>query len=199
MSETKVIFHVPFSTSICSSLYIVVNSLPAAGAPELQLTSSGWIGLSCRLIWIPNRNVPVKSDRNGEEPDNHPNSVGLLQVWKPLNLPTPCCIGLCATSLIALSFQELALHRGWPPPEYTVLMEAGPPHKREFTVSCRLESLSESGTTHSRTMAEVLEFTSAVFSLPQRKEIRKRQPRSRLQRKWLPGFKVCQAALKSHG
>lgn len=26
-------------------------------------------------------------------------------------------------------------------------MEAGPPHKREFTVSCRLESLSETGTT----------------------------------------------------
>lgn len=91
----------------------------------------------------------MKSDSSGEEPDNHSNSVGILQVWKSPNLPTPYCISLGVTSLIAPAFQELALHRGWPLPEYTVLMEAGPPHKREFTVSCQLESLSETGTTDS--------------------------------------------------
>ncbi|XP_070770911.1 interferon-inducible double-stranded RNA-dependent protein kinase activator A homolog [Enoplosus armatus] len=66
-------------------------------------------------------NVPVKSESNGvvAETNNHPNSVGKLQ--------------------------ELALQRGWRLPEYTVLMEAGPPHKREFTVTCRMESLSEKG------------------------------------------------------
>lgn len=41
--------------------------------------------------------------------------------------------------------QELALQRGWRLPEYTVLRETGPPHIREFTVTCRLESLSEKG------------------------------------------------------
>ncbi|KAK6315438.1 hypothetical protein J4Q44_G00149670 [Coregonus suidteri] len=38
---------------------------------------------------------------------------------------------------------ELALQRGWRLPEYTVFTEAGPPHKREFTVTCRMESLTE--------------------------------------------------------
>lgn len=90
----------------------------------------------------------MRSDSNGVEPDNHPNSVGILQVWNSPNLPTPCYVSLRKTSLFALSFQELALHRGWPLPEYTVLMAAGPPHKREFTVSCRLEYLSETGTAH---------------------------------------------------
>lgn len=39
------------------------------------------------------------------------------------------------------------MQRGWRLPEYTVLKEAGPPHKREFTVTCRMESLSEWGMT----------------------------------------------------
>ncbi|CAG09992.1 unnamed protein product, partial [Tetraodon nigroviridis] len=73
-------------------------------------------------------NVPVKSDRNGVEPDHHPNSVGILQ--------------------------ELALQRGWPLPEYTLLTEAGPPHMREFTVSCRLESLSETAIGSSKKAAK---------------------------------------------
>lgn len=42
-------------------------------------------------------------------------------------------------------FQELALHKGWRLPDYTVLMEAGPPHKREFTVTCHMEDLTEKG------------------------------------------------------
>lgn len=50
------------------------------------------------------------------------------------------------------SLQELALQRGWRLPEYTVLMEAGPPHKREFTVTCRMESLSEKGTAAFQTL-----------------------------------------------
>ncbi|XP_035507182.1 interferon-inducible double-stranded RNA-dependent protein kinase activator A homolog isoform X2 [Scophthalmus maximus] len=71
-------------------------------------------------------NIPVKSESNGvaAETNNHPNSVGILQ--------------------------ELALQRGWRLPEYTVLMEAGPPHKREFTVTCRLESLSEKAVGNSK-------------------------------------------------
>ncbi|KAK2906053.1 hypothetical protein Q8A73_009996 [Channa argus] len=64
-------------------------------------------------------NSPVMSESNGvaAETNNLSNSVGLLQ--------------------------ELALQRGWRRPEYTVLIEAGPVHQREFTVTCQLESLSE--------------------------------------------------------
>ncbi|KAI3355802.1 hypothetical protein L3Q82_004368 [Scortum barcoo] len=49
---------------------------------------------------------------------------------------------------------ELALQRGWRLPEYTVLMEAGPPHKREFTVTCRMESLSEKAVGNSKKAAK---------------------------------------------
>uniref|UniRef100_A0A3Q0SMA4 Protein kinase, interferon-inducible double stranded RNA dependent activator n=1 Tax=Amphilophus citrinellus TaxID=61819 RepID=A0A3Q0SMA4_AMPCI len=49
---------------------------------------------------------------------------------------------------------ELALQRGWRLPEYTVLSEAGPPHKREFTVTCRLESLSEKAVGNSKKAAK---------------------------------------------
>ncbi|CAK6954218.1 interferon-inducible double-stranded RNA-dependent protein kinase activator A homolog [Scomber scombrus] len=75
-------------------------------------------------------NVPVKSESNGvaAETNSHPNSVGILQ--------------------------ELALQRGWRLPEYTVLMEAGPPHKREFTVTCRMESLSEKAVGNSKKSAK---------------------------------------------
>ncbi|XP_019945146.1 interferon-inducible double-stranded RNA-dependent protein kinase activator A homolog isoform X2 [Paralichthys olivaceus] len=74
--------------------------------------------------------IPVKSESNGvaAETNNHPNSVGILQ--------------------------ELALHRGWRLPEYSVLMEAGPPHKREFTVTCRLESLAEKAVGNSKKVAK---------------------------------------------
>ncbi|KAG7467613.1 interferon-inducible double-stranded RNA-dependent protein kinase activator A [Solea senegalensis] len=73
---------------------------------------------------------PVKSESNGvaAETNNQPNSVGMLQ--------------------------ELALQRGWRLPEYTILMEAGPPHKREFTVTCRMESLSEKAVGNSKKMAK---------------------------------------------
>ncbi|XP_041857410.1 interferon-inducible double-stranded RNA-dependent protein kinase activator A homolog [Melanotaenia boesemani] len=75
-------------------------------------------------------NVPGKSDNNGVavETNHHPNAVGLLQ--------------------------ELALQRGWRLPEYTVSLEAGPPHKREFTVICRMESLSEKAVGNSKKAAK---------------------------------------------
>lgn len=68
----------------------------------------------------------IKQESNGvpAEPSDHPNSVGILQ--------------------------ELALQRGWRLPEYTVLLEAGPPHRREFTVTCRMETLSETASGNSK-------------------------------------------------
>ncbi|CAN9497729.1 unnamed protein product [Ophioblennius macclurei] len=75
-------------------------------------------------------NIPVKPDSNGvaADPESHLNSVGILQ--------------------------ELALHKGWRLPEYSVLMEAGPPHQREFTVTCRLETLSEKAAANSKKAAK---------------------------------------------
>lgn len=37
------------------------------------------------------------------------------------------------------------MQRSWRLPEYIVCSEAGPDHKKEFTVVCRLETLSEKG------------------------------------------------------
>lgn len=72
-------------------------------------------------------NVAVKSESNGVAADTS-NSVGKLQ--------------------------EIALQRGWRLPEYTVLMEVGPPHKREFTVTCRMESLTEKAVAHTKKAAK---------------------------------------------
>nr|XP_057938171.1 interferon-inducible double-stranded RNA-dependent protein kinase activator A homolog [Doryrhamphus excisus] len=65
---------------------------------------------------------------NGDAVETNPNSVGTLQ--------------------------ELALQRGWRLPEYTVLMEAGPLHSRQFTMTCRLESLSETAIGSSKKAAK---------------------------------------------
>ncbi|KAM6985432.1 interferon-inducible double-stranded RNA-dependent protein kinase activator A homolog [Aplochiton taeniatus] len=71
-----------------------------------------------------------KSDINGDagETNDQPNSIGILQ--------------------------EMALQRGWRLPEYTVIMEAGQPHKREFTVTCRMESLTETAIGNSKKAAK---------------------------------------------
>lgn len=37
------------------------------------------------------------------------------------------------------------MQRSWRLPEYIVCLEAGPDHQKEFTVICRLETLSEKG------------------------------------------------------
>ncbi|XP_016101692.1 interferon-inducible double-stranded RNA-dependent protein kinase activator A homolog [Sinocyclocheilus grahami] len=49
--------------------------------------------------------------------------------------------------------QELAMQRVWCLPEYVVCMETGPDHMKEFTVTCRLEGLEESGTGSSKKLA----------------------------------------------
>ncbi|KAK2905376.1 hypothetical protein QQF64_033662 [Cirrhinus molitorella] len=49
--------------------------------------------------------------------------------------------------------QELAMQRVWCLPQYVVCMEAGPDHMKEFTITCRLEGLEESGTGSSKKLA----------------------------------------------
>ncbi|KAG9477389.1 interferon-inducible double-stranded RNA-dependent protein kinase activator A isoform X2 [Eleutherodactylus coqui] len=52
------------------------------------------------------------------------------------------------------SLQELAVQKGWRLPEYFVSQESGPPHKREFTMSCRVESFVETGSGTSKKVAK---------------------------------------------
>lgn len=82
-----------------------------------------------------------KTESNGviAEPNDQPNSVGILQ--------------------------ELALQKGWRLPEYTVQMEAGPPHKREFTVTCRMESLTETAIGNSKKAAKKAAAENMVAKL----------------------------------
>ncbi|XP_061547374.1 LOW QUALITY PROTEIN: interferon-inducible double-stranded RNA-dependent protein kinase activator A homolog [Phycodurus eques] len=74
--------------------------------------------------------LPVKSESNdvAAKSNDHNNSVGMLQ--------------------------ELSLQRGWRLPEYTMIMETGPPHRREFTITCAVESLSETAAGSSKKAAK---------------------------------------------
>ncbi|XP_015214429.1 interferon-inducible double-stranded RNA-dependent protein kinase activator A homolog [Lepisosteus oculatus] len=50
--------------------------------------------------------------------------------------------------------QEMSVHKGWRLPEYSVSVEAGPPHKKEFTVTCKVEAFTEMGTGSSKKVAK---------------------------------------------
>ncbi|XP_034641393.1 interferon-inducible double-stranded RNA-dependent protein kinase activator A isoform X1 [Trachemys scripta elegans] len=50
--------------------------------------------------------------------------------------------------------QELAVQKGWRLPEYSLAHESGPPHKREFTMTCRIETFVETGTGTSKKLAK---------------------------------------------
>nr|XP_060635754.1 interferon-inducible double-stranded RNA-dependent protein kinase activator A [Anolis sagrei ordinatus] len=52
------------------------------------------------------------------------------------------------------SLQELAIQKGWKLPEYSMAQETGPAHKREFTVTCRIEAFVETGMGTSKKLAK---------------------------------------------
>lgn len=49
----------------------------------------------------------------------------------------------CAPSF--LFSKELVVQKGWRLPEYTVTQESGPAHRKEFTMTCRVERFIEIG------------------------------------------------------
>lgn len=49
--------------------------------------------------------------------------------------------------MLPLFLQELVVQKGWRLPEYTVTQESGPAHRKEFTMTCRVERFIEIGTT----------------------------------------------------
>nr|XP_028604353.1 interferon-inducible double-stranded RNA-dependent protein kinase activator A isoform X2 [Podarcis muralis] len=52
------------------------------------------------------------------------------------------------------SLQELAIQKGWRLPEYSLAQETGPLHKREFTMTCRIETFVETGIGTSKKLAK---------------------------------------------
>ncbi|NWT76601.1 TRBP2 protein, partial [Prunella himalayana] len=53
-----------------------------------------------------------------------------------------------------LSLQELVVQKGWRLPEYTVTQESGPAHRKEFTMTCRVERFVEIGSGTSKKLAK---------------------------------------------
>ncbi|XP_062972424.1 interferon-inducible double-stranded RNA-dependent protein kinase activator A isoform X2 [Elgaria multicarinata webbii] len=49
---------------------------------------------------------------------------------------------------------QLAIQKGWRLPEYSLAQETGPPHKREFTMTCRIETFVETGMGTSKRLAK---------------------------------------------
>ncbi|XP_061411523.1 RISC-loading complex subunit tarbp2-like [Lethenteron reissneri] len=52
------------------------------------------------------------------------------------------------------ALQELVVLKGWRLPEYTVTHESGPAHRKEFTMTCRVESFIETGSGTSKKLAK---------------------------------------------
>ncbi|XP_025902472.1 RISC-loading complex subunit TARBP2, partial [Nothoprocta perdicaria] len=50
--------------------------------------------------------------------------------------------------------QELVVQKGWRLPEYTVTQESGPAHRKEFTMTCRVERFLELGSGTSKKLAK---------------------------------------------
>lgn len=46
---------------------------------------------------------------------------------------------------LCLPFKELVVQKGWRLPEYMVTQESGPAHRKEFTMTCRVERFIEIG------------------------------------------------------
>ncbi|XP_060112890.1 interferon-inducible double-stranded RNA-dependent protein kinase activator A isoform X2 [Heteronotia binoei] len=65
----------------------------------------------------------------------------------------PCNQAQNQTNPIGL-LQEMAIQKRWRLPEYSFEQETGPSHMREFTVTCRVETLEGTGTATSKKLAK---------------------------------------------
>ncbi|XP_009636994.1 RISC-loading complex subunit TARBP2 [Egretta garzetta] len=68
-------------------------------------------------------------------------------VCGPALLSPPICHPVCPP-------QELVVQKGWRLPEYTVTQESGPAHRKEFTMTCRVERFVEIGSGTSKKLAK---------------------------------------------
>ncbi|NWX94564.1 TRBP2 protein, partial [Nothoprocta pentlandii] len=77
----------------------------------------------------------------------------------PVPLGVPCPLGGSlspAGAVVPASgrAQELVVQKGWRLPEYTVTQESGPAHRKEFTMTCRVERFLELGAGTSKKLAK---------------------------------------------
>ncbi|XP_038645226.1 interferon-inducible double-stranded RNA-dependent protein kinase activator A homolog A-like [Scyliorhinus canicula] len=72
--------------------------------------------------------LPNSEPITSKQPHNPPNPIGTLQ--------------------------ELVVHKGWRLPEYSVAEESGPAHKKEFTITCTVEKIVETGCSTSKKSAK---------------------------------------------
>lgn len=84
----------------------------------------GW-ALHCSLFWDYSLPVAEAGWRDGGAVLGE---LSALASWPP-----------------CLSAKELVVQKGWRLPEYTVTQESGPAHRKEFTMTCRVERFIEIG------------------------------------------------------
>nr|XP_005991502.1 PREDICTED: RISC-loading complex subunit TARBP2 [Latimeria chalumnae] len=64
---------------------------------------------------------------------------------------------------------ELVVQKGWRLPEYTVTQESGPAHRKEFTMTCRVERFIEIGSGTSKKLAKrnaAAKMLSRIHNVP---------------------------------
>ncbi|NXH11831.1 TRBP2 protein, partial [Bucco capensis] len=104
-----------------------VGSLPSEQGWEVCSQLLGfWVNLTPRAIFWGSLSAP---------------GVGIPSTQTP-PLPTLC------------PPQELVVQKGWRLPEYTVTQESGPAHRKEFTMTCRVERFVEIGSGTSKKLAK---------------------------------------------
>ncbi|NXB15822.1 TRBP2 protein, partial [Rhagologus leucostigma] len=68
--------------------------------------------------------------------------------------PLMAAVGLSPRGWPHPRAQELVVQKGWRLPEYTVTQESGPAHRKEFTMTCRVERFVEIGSGTSKKLAK---------------------------------------------
>ncbi|GAB0201423.1 RISC-loading complex subunit TARBP2 [Grus japonensis] len=71
----------------------------------------------------------------------------------PLEMKTPVSPPQSECNPVG-ALQELVVQKGWRLPEYTVTQESGPAHRKEFTMTCRVERFVEIGSGTSKKLAK---------------------------------------------
>ncbi|XP_054150739.1 RISC-loading complex subunit TARBP2 isoform X1 [Melozone crissalis] len=71
----------------------------------------------------------------------------------PLEMKTPVSPPQAECNPVG-ALQELVVQKGWRLPEYTVTQESGPAHRKEFTMTCRVERFVEIGSGTSKKLAK---------------------------------------------
>ncbi|KAM3657383.1 RISC-loading complex subunit TARBP2 isoform 1-T1 [Ammospiza maritima maritima] len=106
------------------------------------------------------RGPPLEMKPPVSPPQAECNPVGALQVWSAL--PGRWWLGAVPwwrgrvprAGPVPVSPQELVVQKGWRLPEYTVTQESGPAHRKEFTMTCRVERFVEIGSGTSKKLAK---------------------------------------------